>query len=159
MSTTTAVSRRCVALIAHDSKKEALVEFARRHLAELARCEVVATQATAMLLRLRLGLDAVPMRPGPDGGDLQIAAKLAAGEISAVFFLRDVMVAQPHEADILALLRICDVCDVPYATNVATAWMLAQELFGRSESPEALRASDEAGESREPSGGPLGFQA
>lgn len=122
--------RRSVALIAHDSKKGDLIEFARRHLGCLFGCEVVATQATALLLRQRLGLDAVAVRAGPEGGDVQIGARLVAGDISAVFFLRDVMTSQPHEADIAALLRICDVCNVPYATNLATAQLLAQELFG-----------------------------
>ncbi|QWP76216.1 methylglyoxal synthase [Lysobacter sp. K5869] len=122
--------RACVALIAHDSKKGDLIEFARCHLEYLSGCEVVATEATARVLRQRLGLEAVAVKAGPAGGDVQIGARIVAGGISAVFFLRDAMTAQPHEADILALLRLCDVCEVPYATNLATARLLARELFG-----------------------------
>lgn len=138
-------SRPCVALIAHDSKKDELIGFARRHRGFLAGCELVATQATAQLLRDRLGLAATAVRAGPAGGDLQIAARLLAGEIRAVFFLRDVAVAQPHEVDILALLRVCDVCNVPYATNIATARLLAQELFGGGRPAPADCAGEGAG--------------
>lgn len=127
-----AQSRIGVAVIAHDVKKEEMMGFVGRHLPFLSACRVVATQATARLLRQRFGLAAESTRAGPQGGDVQIGARLVAGEIDAVFFLRDVLSPQPHEADILALLRLCDVCNVPYATNLATAELLARTLSGRA---------------------------
>jgi methylglyoxal synthase len=101
-----------IALIAHDRCKETMVAFAREHAASLGGYDLVATRTT-----------------GPLGGDLQIGAMVAEGKILAVIFLRDVMSAQPHEPDISALMRACDVHNVPLATNVATAHALMKALF------------------------------
>ena len=96
-----------VALVAHDAKKTALVAFVRRHRTEFKDWELVATGSTGELLRDATGLRIRTVLPGPRGGDVQIGAEIAAGEIDALIFLRDPLTAQPHEPDIAALLRTC----------------------------------------------------
>ncbi len=110
-----------VALVAHDHCKENMIAFATTHAALLKRHPLVATRTTGALLIKALNLDVLTMLSGPMGGDLQIGAMVAEGKIAAVIFLRDVMTAQPHEPDISALMRACDVHNIPLATNVATA--------------------------------------
>ena len=113
-----------IALIAHDRKKDDIVAFARRHRDFLVHCELLATGTTGGRLIDEVGLPVTRMLSGPWGGDLQIGAQLAEGRVAAVIFLRDPMTPQPHEPDINALVRACDVHDVPCATNVATARLL-----------------------------------
>jgi methylglyoxal synthase len=113
-----------IALIAHDRCKQTMIDLARKHRTLLASRTLVATKTTGSLLVDELQLDVRCMLSGPLGGDLQIGALIAEGRIDAVIFLRDVLTAQPHEPDISALLRICDVHNVPLATNVATAQRL-----------------------------------
>jgi methylglyoxal synthase len=110
-----------VALIAHDEKKSDLIAFVERHARGLRACELVATGTTGTRLREETGLDVERKQSGPLGGDLQIGGEVAAGELDAVVFFRDPLTAQPHEPDVSALLRICDVHDVPLATNPASA--------------------------------------
>ena len=110
-----------IALIAHDRKKPDLVEFVRRHLDYFRAAPLVATGSTGTLLRAELGLDVECVAHGPDGGDLIIGGRVAEGRIHAVFFFRDPLTAQPHEPDVSALLRVCDVHAVPLATNLGTA--------------------------------------
>ncbi len=117
-----------LALIAHDRCKEAMVEFAREHRTLLAACELVATRTTGTLLHERLQLNVRRMLSGPQGGDLQIGGMIAEGTLDAVIFLRDVLTAQPHEPDIAALLRICDVHNVPVATNLASAHVILRSM-------------------------------
>jgi methylglyoxal synthase len=113
-----------IALIAHDRCKQTMIEFARKHRELLAKRSLVATKTTGSLLNDAHQLNVRCMLSGPQGGDLQIGALIAEGKIDVVIFLRDVLTAQPHEPDITALLRICDVHNVPVATNVATAELL-----------------------------------
>ena len=122
-----------LALIAHDTKKEDIVEMAEAHEIELSELELFATKGTGKLLRQRTGLDVILMEDGPHGGDQQIGAMVATGEVNAVVFLRDPLMAQPHEPDISALLRICDVHNVPLATNLATAQILLHALLQHPE--------------------------
>lgn len=110
-----------MALIAHDSKKEEIVALVKTHREELARLDLVATRSTGTLIQARTGLSLTLMESGPHGGDQQIGALVAKGDVKAVIFLRDPLTAQAHEPDISALLRICDVHNVPLATNLATA--------------------------------------
>ncbi|ESJ24694.1 methylglyoxal synthase [Cupriavidus sp. HPC(L)] len=126
-----------IALIAHDRKKDDIVAFARRHRDFLVHCELLATGTTGGRLIDEVGLSVTRMLSGPWGGDLQIGAQLAEGRVAAVIFLRDPMTPQPHEPDINALVRACDVHDVPCATNVATADMLIAEMRRRAEAPAA----------------------
>lgn len=124
-----------LALIAHDSKKEDMVALVRAHREELADINLVATRSTGKMIQEQTNLPVTPMQSGPHGGDQQIGALVANGDIRAVIFLRDPMTAQPHEPDITALLRICDVHDAPLATNLATAEAVLHLMF---EHPEAL---------------------
>jgi methylglyoxal synthase len=122
--------RMKIALIAHDRKKDDMVALAREHAAFLRGQTLMATGTTGGRLRDELGLPVECLLSGPLGGDLQIGARLAVGEVDAVIFLRDPMTPQPHEPDINALVRACDVHDVPCATNVATARWLLRGLSG-----------------------------
>jgi methylglyoxal synthase len=110
-----------LALIAHDAKKPALVEFALRHRDILERHPLVATGSTGRLIGEKTGLNVECVAHGPDGGDLIIGARVALGQVKAVIFFRDPLTAQPHEPDVSALMRVCDVHQVPLATNPATA--------------------------------------
>jgi methylglyoxal synthase len=117
-----------IALIAHDAKKADMVALAREFAPFLSRCALVATGTTGGRLRAEAGLNVECVLSGPMGGDLQIGARLAVGAIDAVVFLRDPMTPQPHEPDINALVRACDVHDVPCATNMASARHLLRAL-------------------------------
>ncbi|MCC0177158.1 methylglyoxal synthase [Waterburya agarophytonicola K14] len=119
---------RTIALIAHDNKKDDMVDFARRHKPLLSRYNLIATGTTGKLIQEATDLKIDPMASGPLGGDAQIAAKVVAGEIVAVIFLIDPLNAQPHEPDIQALLRICNVHLVPLATNLGTAEAIANSF-------------------------------
>jgi len=121
---------KTIALIAHDKKKDDMVEFARRRRDILARCRLIATGTTGKVIAEATGLTIERMLSGPYGGDQQIGARVAAGEVDAVLFLRDPLTAQPHEPDITALLRVCDVHNVPLATNLATAELIIASLGG-----------------------------
>ncbi len=113
--------RKTLALIAHDGKKADMVAFALSHKDVLERYELVATSTTGQILQDRCGLKVQRMLSGPQGGDAQIAAQVAEGKIEAVFFFVDPLEKQPHDPDIQGLLRICNVHNVPLATNAATA--------------------------------------
>lgn len=113
-----------IALIAHDRKKEELIAFADRYRELLTRCQLWATGTTGRLLNEQLNLAVTRLQSGPIGGDQQIGAMVATNLLDAVIFLRDPLTAQPHEPDVSALLRVCDVHNIPLATNVATAEIL-----------------------------------
>lgn len=113
-----------LALIAHDRKKDAIVQLAKEFLPLLQQCRLMATGTTGSRLVDALGLQVERLLSGPLGGDLQIGARLAAGEVDGIIFLRDPMTPQPHEPDINALVRACDVHDIPCATNLSTARLL-----------------------------------
>ena len=123
-----------IALIAHDGKKADMVELAREFQPFLAGCTLCATGTTGGRLQHEVGLTVERLLSGPLGGDLQIGARLAVGEVDAVIFLRDPMTPQPHEPDIHALVRACDVHDVPCATNASTARLLLEQLLPRAAS-------------------------
>ncbi len=122
-----------LALIAHDRKKDAMVALAREFAAGLAQCTLMATGTTGGRLQAEVGLTVERLLSGPLGGDLQIGARLSVGAVDAVVFLRDPMSSQPHEPDINALVRACDVHNVPCATNVASARILLSALLSRSD--------------------------
>ncbi len=110
-----------LALIAHDHKKQDLLDFVRQHLDFFQTETLVATGHTGKLLQEQLGLTVEQVVHGPEGGDLIIGGRVAEGKIEAILFFRDPLTAQPHEPDVSALMRVCDVHAVPLATNRATA--------------------------------------
>jgi methylglyoxal synthase len=110
-----------LALIAHDNKKVDLVAWATFNREALARFSLIATRHTARVLERKIGLPVEELLSGPEGGDTQIAAQVAMRAVDAVFFFVDPLSAQPHEPDIRALLRVCNVHNVPLATNLSTA--------------------------------------
>ena len=110
-----------IALIAHDRQKDDLQAFCVRHRAALEHCELIATGTTGQRIAEATGLPVHRYLSGPLGGDAQIAARIAQHEVAAVIFLVDPLYAHPHEPDIQGLLRVCNVHNVPLATNLATA--------------------------------------
>lgn len=119
---------KTIALIAHDRKKEEILTFVRQHQDLLAKHSLVATATTGRLIQEMTGLHVTTHLSGPLGGDLQIAARIACHEIHMVIFLRDPLTAQPHEPDINALLRVCDVHNIPVATNETCGRLLLSTL-------------------------------
>lgn len=118
-----------VALIAHNAMKPVLVEFAQRNRSQLEALPLVATGTTGTLLHRATGLMlSRKVQSGPLGGDQAIGSLIASGNIQAVLFFRDPLSAHPHYADIEALGRLCDVYDVPFATNPATAKAVLAQL-------------------------------
>lgn len=110
-----------IALIAHDAQKGNMIDFVRRHAEFFRTRELVATGNTGDLLAAEVGLAIERVAHGPHGGDLMIGGRVAEGRVEAVIFFRDPLTAQPHEPDVSALMRVCDVHQVPLATNRATA--------------------------------------
>lgn len=120
-----------LALIAHDARKDDMVAFARRRRDDLARFRLVATGTTGGRIADEAGLTVDRVHSGPLGGDVQIGARLVEGSVDGVLFLRDPMTAHPHEPDIQALLKLCDIHGVPLATNLATAELVLDGLVRR----------------------------
>lgn len=117
-----------IALIAHDRKKDDLVQFAIAYQGILADHTVFATGTTGKRVMAETSLEVTRFQSGPLGGDQQIGAMIATGQMDMVIFFRDPLTAQPHEPDITALLRLCDVYHVPLATNMGTAELLLKGL-------------------------------
>lgn len=124
-----------IALIAHDRKKQELVEFVGRHLRFFQQHQLVATGSTGAILTAELGLVVEQVAHGPHGGDLTIGARVVENKINAIIFFRDPLTAQPHEPDVSALLRVCDVHDVPLATNAGSAELLVAGLQAIEKTP------------------------
>lgn len=117
-----------IALIAHDRKKEEIVQLAMAYESILAGHELVATGTTGQRIMDSTSLSVARVLSGPLGGDQQIGAMIARNEMDLIIFLRDPLTAQPHEPDITALLRLCDVHKIPFATNLGTAEILLKAL-------------------------------
>jgi methylglyoxal synthase len=120
--------KKRIALIAHDKKKDDMVSLAAEYEKFLRQCILLATGTTGKRLSDEVGLTVERMLSGPFGGDLQIGAQLVEGKVDCVIFLRDPMTPQPHEPDINALVRSCDVHNVPCATNVSSARLILSQL-------------------------------
>lgn len=126
-TTTKPKKRKTIALIAHDGKKALLVSFVRDHLKWLKDFELIGTGNSGRLIQ-SAGLKVKRRLSGPLGGDAQIAAEVATGRCQAVIFLRDPLGMHPHDPDISMLMRICDVHNVPLATNIATAELIIKGM-------------------------------
>lgn len=118
--------RAVLALVAHDEKKDALRDFCARHRDVLENWELIGTGSTAQQVSEVTGLPVQGYLSGPEGGDAQIAARVALGEVGAVIFLLDPLSAHPHDPDIETLQRVCNVHNVPIATNLAAAELIIQ---------------------------------
>ena len=117
-----------IALIAHDKKKDDMIGLAIRYRDVLAKHELCATGTTGTLVMGETGLKITRMKSGPLGGDQQIGSMIAEGRLDLVLFLRDPLTAQPHEPDVSALLRLCDVQNIPLATNLKSAEIMLDRL-------------------------------
>ena len=117
-----------IALIAHDRKKDNLIQFAIAYRDILAEHDLFATGTTGSMIESETGLPITKFRSGPLGGDQQIGAKIANNDMDMVFFFRDPLTAQPHEPDVMALVRLCDLYHIPLATNMGTAEILLKGL-------------------------------
>ena len=117
-----------IALIAHDKKKELMIQFCIAYSHILSMHWLCATGTTGRLVSENAGLEVHRFLSGPQGGDQQIGARIAYNEIDLVIFFRDPLTSQPHEPDVQALLRLCDVHNVPVATNLATAEVVVRGL-------------------------------
>ena len=114
-------SRKCIALVAHDHKKKDLIEWAEYNMTALARHELISTGTTGKLLEDKLDRPVKKVLSGPLGGDQQIGAMIATGEIDVLIFFWDPMEAQPHDSDVKALLRLAIAWNIPTACDRATA--------------------------------------
>jgi methylglyoxal synthase len=117
-----------IAIVAHDGRKHEMLELVSECLDVFRREPLVATETTGRLVAEHFGLDVELVASGPFGGDLQIGALVASGDVKLLVFLRDPLSAHPHEPDIQALMKVCDVHRVPLATNLATALLCVQAL-------------------------------
>ncbi len=126
---------KTLALIAHDNKKVDLIAWATFNRTTLRGFRLLATGHTAQLLKEKVGLEVESLLSGPQGGDAQIAALVATKQVDAVFFFVDPLTSLPHDPDIRALLRVCNVHNVPLATNVATADLIIAGLVAGDDSP------------------------
>ena len=117
-----------IALIAHDKKKDEIIELSKKYKDVLGLHELYATGTTGTLIMGETGLSIKRMKSGPLGGDQQIGAMLAEGKLDLIVFLRDPLTAQPHEPDVSALLRLCDVQKIPLATNFSSATIMLEAI-------------------------------
>ena len=117
-----------IAFLAHDKKKELMVQFCTAYKSILAKHTLFATATTGRLIVDNTGLPVTLLLSHKQGGHQQINARIAYNEIDLVLFFRDPLTAQPHEPDVSALFRLCDVHNIPLATNVATAEVLIKGL-------------------------------
>ena len=117
-----------IALIAHDAKKELMVQFCIAYCGILSRYNLVATGSTGKMVAEATGLEITRFLSGSQGGSQQIASRIGCNEIDMLLFFRDPLNPKPSEPDEQSLLRLCDVHNIPFATNIATAEMLIHGL-------------------------------
>ena len=117
-----------IALIAHDKKKNKMIDLALKYKEILGEHEIYATGTTGTLVMGETGIKINRFKSGPLGGDQQIGSMIANSELDLVIFLRDPLTSQPHEPDVSALLRLCDVTNTPLATNMASADIMLTAL-------------------------------
>lgn len=117
-----------IALIAHDKKKEELIDFVKKNKDDFSKHKLYGTGTTGQLIIDRVGLEVNRKKSGPLGGDQEIGSMVANGKLDMVIFFRDPLTAQAHEPDINALLRLCDLYQVPLATNPKSAHLFINHI-------------------------------
>lgn len=117
-----------IALIAHDSKKELMIQFCTAYFNTLCNHHLVATGTTGKMVEENTGLQVQKFMSGTHGGDQQIAARISCNEIDLLIFFRDPIKTKPGEPNEMNLLRLCDVHNIPFATNIATGEVLIHGL-------------------------------
>ena len=117
-----------IALIAHDKKKDDIIEFAKKYKDTLAKYDLVATGTTGKMISEATGLEVKRYLSGPYGGDQQLGGRIAEGQIDLVIFFTDPLTSQPHEPDVSALLRVCNVHNVAVVTNIKTAELIIDKF-------------------------------
>jgi len=117
-----------IALIAHDEKKNEMVNFMIAYEHIFSKHTLFSTGTTGLRIMEETNLEINRLNSGPLGGDQQIGAMIATGELDLILFFRDPLTAQPHEPDVSALLRLCDVYGIPLATNIATGELLIRAV-------------------------------
>lgn len=117
-----------VALVAHDGKKEAMAAWAYRRKRQLEQLSLCATGTTGSLLNDRLDLDIKRLKSGPQGGDAQLGAMIANGELDALIFFIDPLASLPHDVDVKSLVRLATLYDIPLALNQASAEAVLSSL-------------------------------
>lgn len=123
--------RQCIALVAHDNRKDDLLDWARYNRSTLVEHHLIATGTTGRLLNEQLDLNVLCFQSGPLGGDQQLGAEITVGNVDVILFFWDPLQPQPHDPDVKALLRIAVVWNVPIACNRATAdFLISSPLLG-----------------------------
>ena len=117
-----------IALIAHDKKKQDMIDLCVKYRDVLDGHDLYATGTTGTMVMGETGLKITRMKSGPLGGDQQIGSMVAEKNLDMIIFLRDPLTAQPHEPDVTALLRFSDVMNIPLATNVSSATIMLEDL-------------------------------
>lgn len=127
-----------IAMVAHDERKEDMLEWLKTHVGNFEEHQLVGTGTTARLIQKTFpGLDVYPLKSGPLGGDQQLGAMIAEGKLDILFFFTDPMTPQPHDVDIKALLRLAVLYNVPTACNKATAdFVISSPWFTGEYTPE-----------------------
>lgn len=117
-----------IAIIAHDKKKQIMINLCQEYKDVLNNHTLIATGTTGLMVTGATGLNIKQMKSGPLGGDQQIGSMVAEGNLDLVIFLRDPLTSQPHEPDVTALIRLADVMSIPLATNEASARIMLEYL-------------------------------
>jgi methylglyoxal synthase len=130
-------NRKRIALVAHDERKQDLLEWVRHNADVLAQCELLATGTTGKVIGEHCALPVQRLKSGPLGGDQQLGAMIANKELDVLIFFWDPMAAQPHDVDVKALLRMSVLYNIPTACNRATAdFIISSMLFDSEYTPQ-----------------------